>query len=236
MQILKSDIINDAYSALRISGLTVIPGAEDLKLALWRLEAMAAEWDDKGYHAGYKFEELPDTGDPSGVELKYSDAFSTGLAMRLAHHFGKEIPISISLMFNAAFSALVSGTARTEQTQYPHRMPRGSGSNRTNRWRRYYTPEQTAPIESDTNHMAVSEINSDFEDYTSYLDDGEYVATISTEITDGIELVSGALNTDGYRYSYTIKALGYGFNQLKITATTDAGRVDVRRINFQVSI
>ncbi len=43
MEQLKVDILNDAYSKIRISGLTVTPTPPDLELSLNRLESMMSE-------------------------------------------------------------------------------------------------------------------------------------------------------------------------------------------------
>ena len=56
-EIFKADIIADAYSQMRISGLTVEPTPEDLELALVRLENMGAEFESRKMSAGYVLEE-----------------------------------------------------------------------------------------------------------------------------------------------------------------------------------
>ena len=86
---LKSDIIDGAYSQMRISGITVDPGASDLVLALRRLDGLASELCGRKVYTGYYFEEEPDITSPSGIDRKYWYSFECILAMRLLSDFGK---------------------------------------------------------------------------------------------------------------------------------------------------
>ena len=76
MEQLKVNIISDAYSKLRISGLTVLPTPEDLELALSRLESMMAELDVRGISIGYNFEDNPDPNSLTNIP-RYSFLTST---------------------------------------------------------------------------------------------------------------------------------------------------------------
>ena len=51
----KADLINGAYSLMRISGITVDPSADDLALALERLEDMAEEFAGRNIITDYNF-------------------------------------------------------------------------------------------------------------------------------------------------------------------------------------
>lgn len=241
MAILKSDIINGAYSQIRVSGLTVQPSAEDNALALDRLESMAAEWKERGYCTGYKFTESPDTGDPSGVPLAHRYAFETALAVRLLADFGKQAPRSLLFNHQQSFSGLANSVLTVDSTDYPARMPRGSGSTlRYNRWQHFYRPADEAPVSCDTNRMWVGEVNDFTEDYTAYLSDLEEISTTVIEADDGLVVTASSLNTDKTILSYTIRADGSadGLDEhlrLKITMTTDAGRIEIRFVDFQIT-
>ena len=56
----KGDIINQAYSKLRISGKTKIPDASDIELAIGELELIANEIESRNLCTGFNFEEEPD--------------------------------------------------------------------------------------------------------------------------------------------------------------------------------
>jgi len=231
MTVLKSDIINDAYSLIRISGVTVQPSAEDNELALGRLEGLAAEWASRGYDVGYKFSDVPDTGDPSGVDIAYKFAFSSGLALRVLTDFGKDIPPSLYASHGGAFSALAGATAITRPTAYPARMPRGSGN-------RYwgYVQVDDAPIAPDVKYIRVGGIAAYSESYKAYLNDGEIIDSVVLSADAGLTILAQALNTDANILTYSIQAgTTQGLQEIKITALTDAGRIEIRNSRFQVS-
>ncbi len=242
-EILKSDLIAGAYSRARISGLTLQPSAEENELALDLLESMMAEWFERGYCIGYKFptgDDPADLADPSGVPLTHKYAVQTNLAGRIMDDFGKEIPPNLQKNMSTSFSALASSIAVQKQTDYPNNMPRGAYSElRWSPWRRYFRKPIEAPISCDTNYMNVGEIDTYFENYQAYLNDGEDVSTFTIENDDGITILSSGLNTNGNILTYTVEAVGTGeelnpYIRVKITATTTDSRVDVRYADFQL--
>ena len=79
---LKSGIINDAFSQLRISGLTVIASPKNNETALSRLEDMAEELEGRNICMSYNFEEEPDPNSQMGTAKKFNYMFKTNLA----HH------------------------------------------------------------------------------------------------------------------------------------------------------
>jgi len=240
MSILKSDIINGAYSLTRISGLTVVPGAEDLELALIRLESMAAEWFDRGYDIGYKFTETPDSADPSGIPLAQRYVFELGLASRIIHDFGKQLTQQLSMDFSQGFSGLANVTAPDIRTDYPNRMPRGSGNTlRYNRWQRFYRNPKDAPTSTSTNKMFTEEIEVYTESYVSYLNDGEVISSFTIEAENGLTITSSSLNSASTIIEYTIEADGTNeissdYIRIEIKVTTSTGRIVKRFIDFKV--
>ncbi|NIR25955.1 MAG: hypothetical protein GWO10_20055 [candidate division Zixibacteria bacterium] len=87
--------------------------------------------------------------------------------------------------------------------------------------------------------MNVGEIDTYFENYQAYLNDGEDVSTFTIENDDGITILSSGLNTNGNILTYTVEAVGTGeelnpYIRVKITATTTDSRVDVRYADFQL--
>lgn len=242
-QILKADIINGAYSRARISGLTTVPGAEEVQLALDLLDSMMGEWFDQGYCVGYQAPDpdFPsDPGDPSGISQAHKYAVETALAVRLLDDFGKPITPNLQKNHSTSMSALASSVAVQEQTQYPNNMPRGSSNSlRWNRWNRYFKKTQNAPISCDTNTMDLGEIDSFIEDYSAYLKDGEFIDTFTVEAGAGLSVLSSALNSDFTIVSYTVEAIGSNdtagpWHRVKITIITDGGRKDIRFVNFQL--
>ena len=239
--LLKGDIINDAYSQMRISGLTTNPVPEELETALSRVENMAHEWFARNICAGYQFEDEPDPNTPHNVDRAHWHAFSTNLAIRLIPDFNKEVH---QVLYSQAASSLctlsnVSARNLMKQVQYPRRQPiGGANSLRWSRWLRWYRPAAEAPQTCATVKMQIDEINDFTESFADYLQTGEDVSSYVLEATDGISVNAESLATP--IVSYTIQAVGGGddiesVDAVQITATTSNGRVEIRTIYFEVS-
>lgn len=237
---LKSDLINGAFSILRISGLTVIPKANEQKLALSNLEEMAAEFEANNIYCAYNFTEDPDYNDDSGIELKYRKSFKVLLATRMMSDFGKGANPDPVLMKDSSwhYSYLSARTAQIKEVQAPRTMPTGSGNRFNEYWRRYNYPTAEAPISAATVKMIIGDIEDFEEDFTSYLKETEDVASYVLTADEGLTVVSESLSTPVV--SYRIEAVGSNnidpgnFYQIKIVATTDDSRIKTRIINFSL--
>ncbi len=236
----KGDLINGAYSRLRISGLTVNANPEEIQLSLKRLEMMANEFYQRNICLDYNFEENPDPNSDHGIDAGYWDAVECVLAKRLMLDFGKGQAPDPMLITDAkaGMSLLYSGTAKVKQTQYPSRMPIGSGTTlRYPKWQRFYSPKSEAPISCETKILYIDEIQDYSETWANYIRDIETIDSYTIGVNTGIELISSSLSTPVI--SYSIKATGRNDNlpndllQMKITVTTSTGRVDTRIINFK---
>ena len=233
-KILKVDIINDAYSKMRISGLTVQPNPEELELALDNLEDMATEFSDRTMCAGYNFTEDPDPNDEAGITRSYKQAYSGGLAMRVLSNFGKQLTPELKLQADQAVSNMAARTALVREVQYPSRQPRGSGNTlRWNRWQQFYWPIAQAPQECSTHNMRIDEVNDYSESWADYLDTGETIDSYTRTVTDGLTVTNEVLATP--EISFTAKATGTGYQAIEFTILTSEGRVDVRTVNFEVT-
>ena len=241
---LKSDLINGAYSQMRISGLTVNPSSEDNALALRRLENMASEFYGRNICTGYYFEDAPDLNSPSGLDRKFWHSFECLLAVRLLSDFGKgaQGKIDPMLLKNASggLSFLYSATASPRETQYPSRQAIGAGNSlRYHRYRRFYTPVEEAPSTCEPNRMVVGDIDNFIEHFDSYLIDPEEISSYTIEADTGLTIVSDSLTTPDV--DYQIQAVGNdgissdALLQVKIVATTSTGRIVTRIINFSLT-
>ena len=234
---LKIDIINGAYSQLRISGITVDPGPDDLVLALRRLEGLANELQGRNVCTGYYFEEEPDVNAPCGLDKKYWYAFECVLAIRLLSDFGKGMQPDQVLFKNASaqMSFLYASTANPIQTQYPSRQSMGAGNAR---WgRKFFSPVEMAPNTCQTNRMTIGDIDNFIENFASYLIDPEEIASYTIEADTGLTIVSDSDTSPDIFYQ--IQADGGtssdGLLRVKIVMTTDGGRVTTRVINFELT-
>lgn len=233
----KIDFINDAYSQLRISGLTVIPGGEELNTALSRLEDMAYEWEPRNICTGYNFTENPHLDDPTGVHPRANQAFSTSLALRLIPDYNKAVPPRLLTQAKGSLATLSAWSASQNQRQilYSRRQPIGKGNEiYGNRYQRYYNIIGPAPVSCETNNLRIDDIQDYYEEYATYLTPLDSIDTYTIEVDPGLDLISDSL--DGTRINYRIQAKSTAqtgtFQQVKIVITTAAARQDTRIINF----
>ena len=235
---LKSDIINGAYSRIRISGLTVQASPEDIELAIDRLEDFAHELSAINICIGYNFENEPDINSESGVDRKFKALLETNLAVRVLSDFGKEIPLPLGLLASSTLSSAASITAseKLREVQYPNRMPLGSGNQRAGYCRTYRPPDPLPPNECDTKEMDIGEVNDYTADFSAYLL-GEEISSYVITADTGLNIETDS--NDDPVISYRIKAVSNttdgSWQQVKIQITTSTGRVEIRVINFNIS-
>lgn len=242
-QYLKVDVITDAYSRMRISGLTVQPTPEDLELALTRLEDMLAEWESRNIVLSYNFEDEPDPNSLTNIKAAYKSALATNLAILLIPDFNKQVP---PVLYNQAASGLdnISGRValeRLNQVPYPRRMPVGSGNSlRWNRWNRFYRDNSYKPNVSQSETMFVGDINDYVESFDAYLNEAEIISSHSIQVDSGLRVVSDAISSNQREIDYRLEATSANneFNtnvsQVTIIVTTSSGRVETRRIFFSI--
>jgi hypothetical protein len=236
---LKIDIINGAYSQIKISGLTIEPSSEDRTVALNRLENILSTLKGQNSDVGYYFEDSPDFNTPHNMEQKFWDPVEVILAVSLCPDFGKVPPDTLIKRQSSAYSDIAAMTALVRPVLPPARMPRGSGATRHNpQWFRYNPPPDQAPLSAKTNVMNLDDIQDFVEHFDSFLRDGETVSSFTIAADTGLTINSSSLTTPDV--SYQIKAVGdtsenpAGFYRLKIVATLSSARVITRIINFEI--
>jgi len=233
----KGDILNRAFSALRISGITVDPSPEDLELALSKLENMAAEFAGRNILTNYAFEDEPDPNAPHNMNRKFWHSYDVNLAVRLMPDYGKGQNPDVALIrqASAGISFLSSATALVKAVQYPSRMPMGSGSQR---WSRFFKTQAEAPISYLTKTMYIGDITDFIEHFSSYLVDGEDISDYTIEANTGITITAAALDSPNINYTVqadgTSDGSGISLLNIKIVATTSDGRIETRIINFKI--
>lgn len=238
----KLDLVNDCYSQLRISGLTVDPTPSDLQLALYRMERMMAElYEQREINIGYNFTEYPALGDQSGISLGSFLMVSSNTAVRLAQDFGKDVAPTLARTAAAAMSGVSGQSAlnNMRQIQPPFRMPLGNGNTfRWLFWNRYAVPVANAPVGAATNYMLQGETLSFTEDFSAWL---QGATIVSYEILVDPLLTIVTDSNDSPLISYTLTApvqpaTTNGPYQLVLISVTDSrGLTDIRLVNFQVA-
>ena len=134
----KGDLVNEAFSILMRTGVTTAATAEDITLALNRMEDMIAEIESRNVITGYNFEQQPDPSSPSGLEDWMNLAISRNLAVNIWPDFSPEA-VSPLLAPQAAksMSNLMARLAMVPRSTYAGNMPLGTGQY-LQRYRRFY--------------------------------------------------------------------------------------------------
>lgn len=233
---LKGDLVNSAYSKLRISGLTVDPSPEDVVLGLNTLEDMLAEWEDvKNICLSYNFEtfDTVDAATDSNLPRWSVNSVIYCLASRLVPNFNKQVPPQLELQRNAAFSTMSTKAAQVRQIQNPRRMPRGSGNVRWNEWQRFAKDPAEAPISCTTNDQVLSTVNNYSTDFSDLLLDGESVSSYTYDKTDGLTVTGDTLSNNVVSYTVTTTNKE-SYEYIIFNINIDSGRTDKRQVNFNV--
>lgn len=233
----KGDIINLAYSQLRIGGITTSPTAFDYATALDRLEDMASEYPFCA--TGYFFEDEPAMATPHNVPRRLWQGFKACLAVRLMPDFGRGMKPDQLLMkqANAGLSAISAYVAKIQPVQYPVRMPTGSGS-RYPSDSRFFSEESVAPISCATKRMYIDDVQEFTESFAAYLRSGETISSFVITADTGLTVSGDAINGSGI--DFTITATGSSETggdpllELKIVITTSDSRKNTRILNFEL--
>jgi len=237
----KADIINGAYSHIRISGLTVEPGPEENVKALDRLENMAAELYGNNIDTGYNFEDSPDINSNHNMKRRFWLSYQVLLAQRLANDYGKQIPPSLALSIKAASSYLSARTAEVNPVEYPSRQPLGSGNRRGRTYYRFFSQETQPPVSSATVKLAIGDISNRIEHFDAYLNlvDAESIASFTIDSDTGLTVVSSSISDNDVIYQVEAEGgstdVSSSLYQVVIVITTSTGRKTTRLINFSLT-
>lgn len=236
---LKADRIASAYSKLRISGLTVEPNPSDLELALSELENMMAELRSRGMDMGYNFENEPDPNSDLGVPQEYWNMINCNLAVRLIADFNKQVPPQLEMQASQSMANASARCAaeRIRGVAYPARQPVGSGNRWGERWSRFYTSFEASPPNAPSTLQIMQGDTNDFqESFEAYLRTDEAVTDVAVISDTGLVVDSSSFDSPVLRYRLRAPVeLDAGpWQRVKITITTDLGRVEVRVLNFDV--
>jgi len=240
----KAELINNAYSHIRISGITVDASGDEKARALTILEEMAAEFEGRNICMEYIFEELPDPSSSSGIDIKFNYMMATNLAMRLIPDFGKKSSNNDSLILlrKQAVSALSTASgavAVVNEMVYPRRMARGSGNTfRWNHLRRFTHESKPAPISCDTVQMPLNTVEKVTESWLDELEELEIITSVIVTFTDGLrQIVAPVISSDGKEVSFTVLSQVTGAQFATIQIITDLStpfNKDVRIVNFNI--
>ena len=130
----KRQLIVAAHAELGLSDYVFDLPAEQLQLALLRLDSMMADWNSMGLRLGYAIPGSVEGGDldtEAGVPDRAWEAIITNLAIRLAPSFGKQVAPETKASAERGLSMLL-GKNMPPQMSYGY-IPAGAG-NKPWRW------------------------------------------------------------------------------------------------------
>lgn len=133
----KRQIVEQAFEEIGISTYVFDLQPGQLQSAMYKLDAMMAEWDAKGIRLGYPIsssQNNADLDDDSGLPDWCVGPVYTNLGMRLAPSFGKQIHPATRADAKMGYNVILQRAARPPEMQFPHELPLGAGNKP---WRDY---------------------------------------------------------------------------------------------------
>jgi len=236
MSTLKADIINGAYSRMRISGLTKLPSGPEVTKALVRLEEMIASWGAWNIDLGYNFEEVPSASSAHGLALAHLAGVKSNLALKLLSDYGKDAPMPLVAEAGAAFAQLLSSVSKQPVTQYPARMPIGSGNRWVDTWQRFAQKTETLEQDYSAQELFTEDIKDFYEDLSSALraDNTETISSFTISAESGITIVSSSLASPVVSYRVQAGTTVDPRVVVTIIATTSLGQRITKQIFFSI--
>lgn len=142
----KQFFIDKAYSELGLAAYVFDLEPEDYQYAVGVANAMMAEWEGQGVHAG----DWPIPDDPTADTMQTVVAIPatnwraiwTSLALALAPSAGKQPEQATAAYAKLAFERLLVRRVEIPQMQRPQTMPIGTGWNRGIKDRQFYQQTQ----------------------------------------------------------------------------------------------
>ena len=139
----KGEIVLEAFTEIGIASFAFDVGPEETTGALRRLDAMMAEWGERGLRLSYPLPSDPDCSsleEDSMIPDWAAEALFTNLAIKIAPSYGKTASPETKAAARKALTTLYGKAAKPVEQQF-NQMPVGAGYKDTDR--RYTTPPTT---------------------------------------------------------------------------------------------
>lgn len=122
---------------------------EEFESAMYRLDAMMAEWNAKGLRLGYPLPGSPQSADldqQTEVPDSANQAIILNLALMLAPSYGKTSSPTTAMMAKKSIDTLYARAVTPPKLQMPGTMPRGAGNRDWGYSGSNYYPEPKDPL------------------------------------------------------------------------------------------
>lgn len=224
----KIQITHKTYAELRISGITLAEGQEDVKLALETLEDFMSSFP---IDIGYNFENTPDPNSLSGIPSAANNAIQLALAMQLCAAFGKDSSM-LQARATAAMSQLYAVMFTPGRVSYPTRQPLGMGNRGRYPCFKFMPPISQAPKSINTETFTLDDKKVFSIDFSEYLAANESIQSYTATPDSGLTVTSASFS--GSILTFTVRADDSGYQSIKLVANGDAGSIVNRKLDFNV--
>lgn len=227
----KIQLINAAFSELRISGITSGPSADDIEIALEVLEDTMRQVQVTLPKLPYNFQETPTPNTESGIPAWANNAIQLKLANELGARWNK-YPDQKRLA--GSWSTLLAKLAPTPAYNNSTSMPLGRGNTI---WDKSWDKMPGYQLENqNARSLGLDDVAYVSEDFSDYFRPGETLSTYTvTAVSAGLS-VSGAASS-GNTVTFNVTSNGVnGVNQeVSIDIVGTAGTERTRVLYFSVS-
>lgn len=228
----KIQIVNGAYSIMRISGLTSEPSAEEKALAVQVLDDLMAELKsqlDTGYIQPMEYG-TSDFNDFSGLTAEMAGPIKKMLAREILTNFGKPITNELNMIYNDGLKRLEDLLVEVGPAQNPATLPIGSGNEWDYRSNKFYNEPNNddGAINYDKEDVFKLPI-----DWSSWLADISTLTSVTYEADSGINLTDEVI-TDTMS-QVTISFNSAGQFTLCVKATNSQGDVKTERFVYNAN-
>lgn len=234
----KGEIVNYAYSLLKINGLTTDPNPRMITLAVQTMDIMVSSWKNKGLCLGYSssagFGDVQPSQD-TGLSDSDNYAVALKLAASLATHFGKALPQSLLGEAKAAFDGLFSPEAPLRQNS-PF-IPRGVGNTNDYYRPRYFSVGSIEDSDCSVQDIKLDVIDNYISSWDDTLDETTTISSFTITASDGLEVSDSAIQGNDREVFYKIKGVTAGNQHIILSIVTNVSTPDIAdtvRIDFNV--
>lgn len=145
----KRQFIEEAFTEIGLADYVFNMTAQELATALRRLDAMMANWNERGIRLGYPLPtspQLSDLDEQTGVPDRANEAVITNLACRLAPSYGKQVLPATMATARDALNTILVRAATPMPMQFPGTMPAGAGNKPWSRQADPFLPRPVDPL------------------------------------------------------------------------------------------
>jgi hypothetical protein len=127
----KRQFIEAAFDEIGLAAYTFDMQPEQYQSALRRLDALMADWNERGIRLGYPLPGSPQASnldEQTSVPDRANEAIITNLACRIAPSYGKQVMPATMTTAHFALNTIMVRAAIPVPMQLPNTMPVGAGN------------------------------------------------------------------------------------------------------------